>query len=224
MIHPKLMEAWELSTKISAAVKLTFRREKKNFAGEISGTKKKAPVLVPHWIPTKHGVHSYAAIACLGHVIFNTVSCCYSCGLATGVNTVILTCFYTVPAKKKWILQKFWKWIWGCGGVLLPLESYHPLCGPLAFASVQSKWWVLIGCWIQFIRLACGMLCLEWSGWYRCTVPFQPCCYAYAQSIWDQVQSSSTVGPKKVCVSLPCNDATKLTTAFIAGLFGWSHC
>ena len=35
--------------------------------------------------------HSHVAIACLGCVIVNTVTCCYSHGLATGLNAVILT-------------------------------------------------------------------------------------------------------------------------------------
>ena len=33
------------------------------------------------------------AIAHLGRVVFNTVTCCYSRGLATGLNAVILTRF-----------------------------------------------------------------------------------------------------------------------------------
>ena len=41
----------------------------------------------------KGSTRSHAAIARLGHVIVNTVTRCYSRGLATGLNTVILTCF-----------------------------------------------------------------------------------------------------------------------------------
>ena len=42
-------------------------------------------------------VHSHVAIAPhLGHVIVNTVTCFYSCGLATGMNAVILICFCTM--------------------------------------------------------------------------------------------------------------------------------
>ena len=38
-------------------------------------------------------VRSHAAIARLGRVIVNTVTCCYSRRLATGLNAVILTHF-----------------------------------------------------------------------------------------------------------------------------------
>ena len=44
---------------------------------------------------------SHVAIAHLGHVIFLAVTCCYSCGLATGLTAVILTRFYVVSAKQK---------------------------------------------------------------------------------------------------------------------------
>ena len=43
-----------------------------------------------------YGARSLAAIAFLGCVILNTVTCCYSRGLATGLNTVILTHFCSV--------------------------------------------------------------------------------------------------------------------------------
>ena len=58
-----------------------------------------------------YGARSHAAIAHLGRIIMNTVTFCYSCGLATGLNTVILPCFCTVLAKKKQMLQKLGKHI-----------------------------------------------------------------------------------------------------------------
>ena len=45
--------------------------------------------------------HSHAAIAHLGHRILNTVTCCYSRRLATGLNTVILTCFCSMFQLRK---------------------------------------------------------------------------------------------------------------------------
>ena len=56
---------------------------------ETGGTKRKkekkeALVLVQHQIPAKYGARSHAAIARLGRVIVNTVTCFYSRGLATG--------------------------------------------------------------------------------------------------------------------------------------------
>ena len=61
---------------------------------EISSTKRKkeAPVLVPHWIPREtYRTCSHTAVTHLGHIIVNTVTHCYSHGLATGLNAVILT-------------------------------------------------------------------------------------------------------------------------------------
>ena len=46
----------------------------------------------PHTCET-YGVRLFAAVACLGHVLVNTVICYYSRGLATGLNAVILTRF-----------------------------------------------------------------------------------------------------------------------------------
>ena len=40
-----------------------------------------------------YGTRSHAAIARLGHLIVNTVTCYYSRRLATGMNAGILTCF-----------------------------------------------------------------------------------------------------------------------------------
>ena len=39
-----------------------------------------------------YGACSHVAVAHLGRIIVNTVTCCYSRGLATGLNAVILTC------------------------------------------------------------------------------------------------------------------------------------
>ena len=47
-----------------------------------------------------YGVRSHAAIARLGHVIVNTVTCCYSRRLATGLNAVILTHFCAMSWQK----------------------------------------------------------------------------------------------------------------------------
>ena len=44
---------------------------------------------------------SHAAISHLGHVIVNIVTCCYSRRLATGLNTVILTCFCSMFQLRK---------------------------------------------------------------------------------------------------------------------------
>ena len=74
-----------------------FPQREKNcpWGKEIGGTKKEekkkeAAVLVPHQIPAKHTerVHMHH-----GYIIFSTVTCCYSHGLATGLNAVILTHF-----------------------------------------------------------------------------------------------------------------------------------
>ena len=97
-------QAWELSakTQISAAVKMTFRGEKKNVRGE----KKSAVDTHTHTHTHTHtqgsagfssapntretyGARSHAAIARLDRVIVNTVTC----GLATGLNAVVLTRF-----------------------------------------------------------------------------------------------------------------------------------
>ena len=63
-----------------------------------------------------HSVHSHEAITRLGRIIVNTVTCCYSRRLATGLNAVILTFLCYVSAKKKWMLQKFWKQMFRWGG------------------------------------------------------------------------------------------------------------
>ena len=41
--------------------------------------------------PTRetYGVHAQAAITCLHHLIMNTVTGCYACGQALGLNAVI---------------------------------------------------------------------------------------------------------------------------------------
>ena len=94
-----VVQAWELSAKmqICVAVKLTFCRERKLQGKEIGSTNKKkkgstgfSSALNNH---KTYRARSRAAIACLRCVILNTVTCCYSRGLATGVNTVILTRF-----------------------------------------------------------------------------------------------------------------------------------
>ena len=94
-----MYQAWELSSKmqIFAALKLTFHGEKQLSAWKRNQRykkekKKEALVLVSHRIATKH-ICSHAAITRLGHVIVNTVTHCYSRGLATGLNAVILTHF-----------------------------------------------------------------------------------------------------------------------------------
>ena len=73
-----------------------YEKEKKGSTGFSS---------VPNTQKTFRG-HSHAAITHLGRVIVNTVTCYYSCRLATGSNAVIPTRLRTVSAKKKW---KFWK-------------------------------------------------------------------------------------------------------------------
>ena len=52
----------------------------------------------------------------------------------------------------------------------LLLNSYHPLW-PLAFPSLQSKWQMLIGWWMQFIHLGNQMLYLEWTGFNHTSMP-----------------------------------------------------
>ena len=93
-------QAWELSakTQISAAVKLTFRGENNFWWGnEIGSTKEKEKASTSFSSARNtretYGARSHAAIAHLGHVIMNTVTCCYSHRLATGLNAVILTHF-----------------------------------------------------------------------------------------------------------------------------------
>ena len=87
-----------LWTQISTAVKLTCHREK-NGLGEKKSTGQKRRgekngstsfSSAPNTHET-YGAHSHAAIARLGCVIVNTVTCCYSQGLAIGLNRVILT-------------------------------------------------------------------------------------------------------------------------------------
>ena len=73
-----------------------YEKEKKGSTGFCS---------VPNTQKTNRA-HSHAAITHLGCVIVNTVTCCYSRRLATGLNAVIPTRFRAVSAKKKW---KFWK-------------------------------------------------------------------------------------------------------------------
>ena len=54
----------------------------------------------PHTCET-YGVRLFAAVACLGHVLVNTVICYYSRGLATGLNAVILTPFCAMFQQRK---------------------------------------------------------------------------------------------------------------------------
>ena len=93
-------QAWELSKmQISAAVKLTFlfsffsmwkrnwwskKREEEKWNTGFSFAPNTNEI---------YGARSLAAVACLDHVIVNTntVTCYYSCGLAAGLNAVILT-------------------------------------------------------------------------------------------------------------------------------------
>ena len=87
--------------------KLTVQKEKKKGSNSFSSA--------PNTCET-YGAHSYAAIARLGHVIVNTVTCCYSHTL----NTVILTCFSTMFRLRKIkcyesFESKFCVW-WGGGG------------------------------------------------------------------------------------------------------------
>ena len=56
-----------------------------------------------------YGARSHAAIAHLGRIIMNTVTFCYSCGLATGLNTVILPCFCTMFWLRKSKCYKSWE-------------------------------------------------------------------------------------------------------------------
>ena len=89
-----------MKMQISAAVKLTFCREKKN----VCGREKKLAVqkIGSTGFSSALNTHrtneacSYTVIAHLGHVIVNAVICRYSHRLATGLNAVILTRFCTV--------------------------------------------------------------------------------------------------------------------------------
>ena len=96
-----MTQAWELSakTQISAAVKLTFRGEKNVSMGKrnwlYKKRKKGSTGSTLNTLET-YEAHLHAAIAHLGHIIVNTVTRCYSCGLATGLNAVILTRFCTM--------------------------------------------------------------------------------------------------------------------------------
>ena len=55
------------------------------------GKKLGAPVSVPHRIPMKHMERIHMRLSPVGCGIVNTVTCCYSQGLAIGLNGVILT-------------------------------------------------------------------------------------------------------------------------------------
>ena len=76
----------------------TERKKKCSHGKEICCTKKKKKKgstgfsSAPNTRKT-HGAHSHVAITRLGRIIVNTVTCCYSRRLATGLNAVILTCF-----------------------------------------------------------------------------------------------------------------------------------
>ena len=64
-----------------------------------------------------YGMRSHAAIARLGHVIVNTVTCYYSRRLATGMNAGILTCFCAMfRLRKSECYESFESNFFGGGG------------------------------------------------------------------------------------------------------------
>ena len=101
---------------ISSAMKLTFSGEKQLSMGKRKwcykgGKKGEGSTDFSFTLNTckTYGVQSHPAIAHLGHVIVNTVTCCYCRGLATGLTVVILTRFCAVSAKEKQNVMKVLK-------------------------------------------------------------------------------------------------------------------
>ena len=85
--------------------KTTVRGEKKSAVQKKKKKKRKHRFSSALTTRETYGTRSQAAIARLGRVIVNTVTRCYSRGLTTGLNAVILTRY--VSAKKKRMLRKF---------------------------------------------------------------------------------------------------------------------
>ena len=106
-------------TQISAAVKLTSAERERERERDVRGEKnrqyrktegekkekeKEASVLIPRRIPAKQTERVHVR---LGRVVVNAVTCCYSRGLATGLNSPSYTPLRYVSAKIKGMLRKF---------------------------------------------------------------------------------------------------------------------
>ena len=113
-----------VKTQISVAVKLTFRGGRTDVYKEkvLAAQKrkeKKGSTGFSSALNTceTYGVRSHAAIARLGRVIVNTVTCYYSCRLATGLNAVVLTHFCAMFQLRKSKCYESFEFCF-CGGGL----------------------------------------------------------------------------------------------------------
>ena len=104
-------------TQISAAVKLTSAERSREREKDVRGEKnrqyrktegeekeKEASVLIPRRIPAKQTERVHVRLV---RVVVNAVTCCYSRGLATGLNSPSYTPLRYVSAKIKGMLRKF---------------------------------------------------------------------------------------------------------------------